>query len=103
MADGEGGDFEVGEGQSSRGKGKEQMILPADELEDEDEYYSVFDNTGMNHEEYENSISDLLQPKVSDWSSEVMTLSKEEIEESDRRAKAMTELYNSNLAKGISI
>ena len=102
LADGEGGDFEVGEGQSSRGKEKESMIFPADELEDEDEDYSAFDNTGMNHEEYEDLISDLLQSKLSDWS-DVMILSKEEIEEFDRRAKAMTELYKSNLDKGISI
>ena len=102
LADGEGGDFEVGEGQSSRGKGKESMIFPADELEDEEEDYSMFDNKGMNHEEYEDFISDLLQPKLSVPSGKVVTFSKEEIEEFNRRAKAMTELYKSNLAKGIS-
>ncbi len=102
MVDGEGGDFEVHEDQSFRGKGKKTMIFPTDELEDEEEDYSVFDNEGMNHEEYEDLISDLLQPKFSAGSGKVVTFSKEEIEEFDRRANAMTELYKSNLAKGIS-
>ena len=77
------------------------MIFPADELEAEEDDYSMFDNEGMNHEEYEDLISDLLQPKLSDWS-DVIILSKEEIEEFHRRAKAMIELYKSNLAKDIS-
>ena len=56
----------------------------------------------MSDEWYEDFISDLLQPKLCTRSFEVVTLSKEEIEQSNRRAKAVVELYNSNRAKGIS-